>query len=265
MKYAFMSFSTPKLTLKEMLTLARELGYDGIEPRLDAGHAHGLEVAATAQERSRIKRQAAESGIALACLATSLKYADPSGTEKMLQDTRERIDLAGDVGAPAVRVFGGGIPKGTSREDAIGLLVKSLTAVADHAAERRVTLCLETHDDWCDPAHVAAVVGRVNHPAVGVNWDIMHPVRAGKATVEESFETLRPWIRHLHVHDGDKKENKMVPMGEGDIDHRRAIALLMTSDYAGYLSGEWIDWEPWEIHLPREIAVLKGYEREVRG
>ena len=43
MRYSFMSFSTPQLKLKEMLALANKLGYDGIEPRLDANHAHGNE------------------------------------------------------------------------------------------------------------------------------------------------------------------------------------------------------------------------------
>ena len=29
-------------------------------------------------------------------------------------------------------------------------------------------------------------------------------------------------------------------------------------------SGEWIGWEPYEVHLPRELAMLKKYESELR-
>ena len=264
MKYAFMTFSTPELTLTEVLATARDYGYDGIEPRLDAKHRHGIEVAASAAERAAIRRQVAESGIALACLATSLSYADPAKTAVMLQETHERIDLAGDLGVPVIRVFGGVIPAGVSREAAVALLISSLRSVADHAAQRKVTVAMETHDDWCDPQHVAAVMRGVNHPAVAVNWDIMHPVRTGFATIEASFFALRPWIRHLHVHDGVGTNVKMVAIGTGEIDHRRAVQLLLTIDYTGFISGEWINWEDYRIHLPRELATLKGYECETR-
>jgi sugar phosphate isomerase/epimerase len=118
---------------------------------------------------------------------------------------------------------------------------------------------METHDAWCDPKNVAEVMKQVNHPAIGVNWDIMHPVRTGHATIDESFEALKPWIRHLHIHDASKETGKLVPIGQGFIDHRRAIELLLTISYDGYMSGEWINWEdPYEVHLPRELATLKA-------
>jgi len=140
-------------------------------------------------------------------------------------------------------------------------LVEALSGVAEHAAERDVTLCLETHDAWCNPKQVTEVLKLVNHPAIGVNWDVMHTVRIGHATIEESFEMLKPWIYHLHVHDGKRGENGLVPIGTGDTDHKRVIELLQTISFCGYLSGEWIDWESYEIHLPRELATLKGYEQ----
>ncbi len=253
-----MSFSTPSLSLAEMLDTALRYGYDGIEPRLDAKHAHGVEAGATAGERESIRKLAADRGVAIACLATSVKYADPAETDEMIRQTHERIDLAGDVGAPAIRVFGGRLPDGLTREQAADQLVRSLRDVADHARERSVTICLETHDDWCDPAHVAAVLSRVNHPAVAANWDIMHPIKRGGATMDSAFEALKPWIRHLHVHDGT--DAGLVPIGTGDIDHRRAVELLRTIDYQGFISGEWINWEPYDIHLPRELAAVKVYE-----
>ncbi len=262
MKYAFMTFSTPELSLAEVLAAAKRLGYDGVEPRLDADHGHGVEVAATAAEREAVKQAFADAGVAAACLATSCRYADPETHDAMVADTHERIDLAGDVGCSRLRVFGGAFPETVTREQATELLAKGLSAAADHAGERGVTLCLETHDSWCDPAHVAEVLKRVDHPAVAANWDAMHPVRVTGATIDESFETLKPWIRHLHVHDGLNQSGKhqLMPMGEGAIDHKRVIELMATIPFDGYLSGEWIDWEPYETHLPRELAVLKGYE-----
>jgi sugar phosphate isomerase/epimerase len=264
MRYAFMTFSTPQLALADVLAVAKRFGYDGIEPRLDAKHAHGIEVTATAAERQGVRAQAAASGISLACLATSIQFADPAAEAVMVGQAHERIDLAGDVGAPAIRIFGGAVPKTLAREQAIEQVARCLSAVADHAARRGVWVCMETHDDWCDPAHVAAVLERVNHRAIACNWDVMHPVRMGLATVAQSFETLRRWIRHTHLHDGTTGDQiKMVPIGTGVIDHQTFLKLLKGSGYAGFLSGEWINWEPYETHLPRELATLKRLESAV--
>jgi sugar phosphate isomerase/epimerase len=51
----------------------------------------------------------------------------------------------------------------------------------------------------------------------------------------------------------------MVPVGEGDIDHKTAVELLERMGYDGYMSGEWINWQPYEEHLPRELATMKTY------
>ncbi len=263
MKYAFMTFSCPQATLAEALALAKRFGYDGIEPRISASHGHGIEFDMPAADRAAAARQTADAGVALCCVATSCRYADPALTAAMLDDTRRAVDLAADVGAPAIRVFGGKLGEGLSRDDAIDLLADSLASVADHAAERGVTLCVETHDDWCNPAHLAAALAKVDHPAVMANWDIMHPVRFAGVPMAEAFETIKPWIRHVHFHDGapEGEGYPLKPVGTGQIDHAAAVRLLETLDGEFYLSGEWIRWdEPYEVYLPRELATMKGYE-----
>jgi len=262
-RYSFMSFSCPDLSLDEMIAVARNYGYDGIEPRITSGHKHGIEPDSPQAFRKECARKAADNGIALSCVATSCRYADPETTREMTDDTRRAIDLAGDVGAPRLRVFGGPIPEGVTREAATDLLADAMRAVADHAAARAVAVCVETHDHWCDPKHMAEVMTRVNHPAIGVNWDIMHPVRVAKVTMDEAFETLQPWIRHVHFHDGVSEPDGGITLkriGEGQIDHRRAVQLLEGAGYADFLSGEWINWEPYETHLPRELAAMKQFE-----
>jgi len=263
MKYAFMSFSTPKVKLAEMLAMAKLLGYDGVEPRIAEGHAHGVEVEAGAAERKEFKRLPAGAGVAICCVATSCQYSDPKETDRQVAETRKAIDLAADIGAPRIRVFGGPLAEGLRRYEAIRLVAGALRSVADHARDRGVTVCLETHDDWCDPAHVAELMRRVDHPAIAVNWDFMHPGRAPGATVDESFALLKPWIRHVHFHDGICRGGKidLKPVGQGEVDVRRAVELLEGIGYEGYLSGEWINWEPAEVHLPRELAAIKSYER----
>jgi len=262
MKYSFMSFSCPQLTLGELLATARRFGYEGVEPRIDRQHKHGVEISASAAQCKEIKKQAAGNGITLSCIATSCAFADPDITKQNVEHALKCVDLAADVGAGRIRVFGGSLAKDQKREEAVRIVADALRAVADHAKGRGVTVCMETHDDWCLPEDVAAVMRLANHPAVAVNWDIMHPVRVCKLTMDQAFETLKPWIRHLHIHDGVPGSAQLVPIGSGGIDHKRAVELLLTIPYEGYLSGEWINWsDPYEKHLPRELAIMKSYER----
>jgi sugar phosphate isomerase/epimerase len=262
LKYSFMTFSTTELTLAQDLDVARRYGYDGIELRIDANHKHGVEVATGPGERAAIRKAFADAGIAAACVATSLTYADPQKTTAMLEQTHERIELTADIGAPTMRVFGGNLPDGVTREQAYERVALSLSEVASHAKERGVTLAFETHDAWTDPRDVAEVLRRVAHPNIACNWDILHPVRTKKASLEESFSILEPWIRHLHIHDGSGDGIKSVPIGTGIIDHRTVLKCLKSIAFTGFLSGEWINWEPYETHLPREIGTLRKYELE---
>ena len=106
MQYAFMTFSTPQLTLPQCLTLASTLGYDAIEPRIDSDHAHGIQVQTPASQRAELRRQLDDAPVRVGCLATSVRFADPQ--------------IARDFGVEAteaervVEVVGGACPEHSS-------------------------------------------------------------------------------------------------------------------------------------------------------
>ena len=260
--YSFMTFSCTELDWDGVLAAAARFGYDGVEPRAQARHAHGIETSTTDEERQTIRAKAEAASIAISCLATSCRYAldEPAELDAMMDDSRDLIRLAGDIGAPCLRVFGGALPEGMARGDASRRVSDCLASLAPDARAAGVTLCIETHDSWCDARDLAAIVERVAHPHVAVNWDIMHPCRVG-LTIDEAFAAVGPYVRHSHFHDGKTAERgfNLCPIGEGDVDHRRAVALLQQSGYTGHMSGEWINWTPWEEHLPQELAAMRSY------
>lgn len=268
-----MTWSTPDLDLDSVLETAKRFDYEGVELRIGRGRhhgfetsqKHGVEINTDPPTRQAIRRKIAESGIIACCIATSCSYADPTQTEIQIDETIESIDLASDMGIATLRVFGGVLPQGVSREQAIDCVSSSLRSVADHAQQRNVIVCMETHDDWCHPDHVAQVMQRVDHSAIAVNWDIMHPVRSAGFSMDQSYEILKPWIKHVHFHDGTVQTEPLVmkPIGEGDIDHRRALERLIADGYDGFLSGEWIEWEPYETHLPRELQTMRRLEKAI--
>jgi sugar phosphate isomerase/epimerase len=262
MKYAFMTFSNPTWTLDETLSAAKRYGYDGVELRIDSNHRHGVELSSAAAQRAAAKQKAHDSGIAICCIATGCSFADPTTATQSVEQAKAAIDQAAEVGAGVIRVFGGRIPADVSRERATESIVESLRALGAKAEARGVDVAIETHDDWCDPQHVVAILRQVNHPRIGANWDYQHTARVAKVSAEDAFATLKPYIKHVHFHDGTMDADKLVflPVGQGAYDHRCVLHLLGSVNYDGYLSGEWIDWEPADVHLPRELAAMKAFE-----
>ena len=256
-----MSFSTPDLNLDETLRLAKQYGYDGLEPRIDAGHKHGIEVDAGKVYLTEAKKKAEDIGIAYSCIATSCSYADPSSSIGNIEKTKKALELAAQIGAPVIRVFGGQIPDSVSRNQSADSVTNALIQLSAYAEQCNVTVCIETHDSWCHPKHIAEILKNVNHPYIAANWDLMHPMLTALYPIDKSYELLKSYIKHVHVHDGvvSEKGREMVPMGTGVVDHKTALQLLKEAGYAGYVSGEWINWEPYEIHLPREIEIMRSY------
>lgn len=269
-KLAFMSFVAPEWSLKEMCAAAIRYGYDGIEPRAEADHRHGVEITATKKQRREARALVADCGIGMACIATSRTYALPNATlADSVELTKRYIELARDCGCECLRVFGGGTPEGMEFAAAKGQVIAGLDACKEEACCAGVYLCLETHDSYCHTADVVEILEAVANPFVVANWDIMHPFRTGE-TMAQSCAALRPYIQHCHFHDGtwpeeepDKLELSL--MGEGKIPHDEALRLLGAMGYEGYISGEWISYLPPEQILPHDARVMREYIAAARG
>lgn len=269
MTLAFMTFVAPEWSLEQHLAAAIRYGYDGIEPRCAAGHAHGIELSTTKAQRQALRAQCADCGVGLPALATSLRYnfPDPAQVAEMVEETKRYLQLAADLGAPNIRVFGGMPPdEGVSKEEGARRVAEGLAQCLETADSCGVNLCLETHDFFCRAEHAALVVNAVNHPRLGFNWDMLHTARFGE-TPGESWQHLAGRVYHCHVHDytwNPENPNEMTGamMGEGMVPHAETIRLLKAAGYEGALSGEWIaEWAAEEI-LPQAAGALRRWIAE---
>jgi sugar phosphate isomerase/epimerase len=265
MKLSFMTWVCPDWDVNQILTAAIRYGYDGVEPRVEAKQRHGIDLDTTKKQRKEFRSQFADCGIEMSCLATSRTFSSADAAERgeSVELACRYIDLAADLGCAHIRVFGGAIPEGVSREEAHKYVAESLRRCGEHVGDREVYVCLETHDHFSRAADAAETVRLAAHPKVGIVWDVMHPFRAGDS-MEVAFEAVKPFVRHCHIHDGQLPEGPGGPvelalMGEGDIPHDEAIRLLAGMSFQGHLSGEWISFLPPDEVLPHDERVLRGY------
>ena len=247
MKISFMTFACPVYTFDQVVSLALRQGYGGIEFRCDSEHKHGVMVESSKAQRVEFRRKLGDAGLEACCLATSLQFVQKEAAEEALA----RIELAVDMGCPGLRVFCGPLAQGMSIEDAILRVARNLRRVAERASYAGVRLWLETHDSISKGVHAGRIVRLVNHPAVGINWDNMHPYRNGES-LKTTWEAIGPFVQHTHFHDSLASPRKgqsgaspdqvvITPFGEGELPIQRMYDLLRFAGYEGYFSGEWFE------------------------
>lgn len=238
---ATMSSVCPDWSLDEVLAGMKRHGYKGLEPRVEWGHQCGIEAELSAAGRREVKDKVAGEGLEICCIATSARMAAADEAERAghVEDLRKYIDLAGDLGCPYIRTFGGPRSHEVELAPIVEYVAEGYRQVTAQAADAGVTVLMETHDEWSCSAPVRAVIEAVDNPNLQVLWDIMHPQRMMEKPAE-TFQTIGDYTRHLHAHDGSYVDGKMQvgPLGHGAIDHAIPLALLQEFGFSGYFSVE---------------------------
>jgi sugar phosphate isomerase/epimerase len=253
MRLAFSTLGCPQWSFGDILAYGREYGFDGVAFRGVRGELDLTKVPEFAPaERPRSSERLRRAGLEVSMLLTStrLMLIDSDELARSLASARAHIDLAADLGAPAIRVFGGPLQIGLSRAAATQRAAERLRGLGDHAATRGVLVLLETHDDFTDPAFVKQVMEAAWHTSVGVLWDIHHPFRLLNRSLADAWRDLRPWVKACDLKDSLADDAarlgyRYVKIGEGDLPLDEALTLLREAHYDGWLTFEWEKmWHP---------------------
>ena len=266
MKLGVSTLGCPDWTLDEILTRVPGYGYEGIElrglgPDLDLTKAPAF----TASAIEGTVRRFADAGLAVCGVDTSCSFTDPdaSARERALEEGRRAVDLAAALGAPTVRVFGGGIADEVGRPDAVKRVASALVELGEYAESvGTVLVVLETHDAFSTGAQAADVLRQAAHPRVRALWDLHHPFRQGEAPAE-TFDALGPYVEQAHVKDS-KPGGTYCLLGEGDIPILPMLRLLKSGGYDGWINLEWEKrWIPAladpSVAFPQYAALLREY------
>lgn len=266
MKLTYTSLACPGWTIEEAVRAAKGYGYAAIEWRLADGAI--IEPDVSADRRRRLREVPAAHGIEVACLDSSCRVVqrEPKERAATIEAGQRMLDVAADIGAPFLRVFGGEVPANTTRTSLLDSAAAVLHALADYGAERGVTVILETHDAWTNSEDVRALVQAAALPAIKVLWDTHHTYRFGEAP-SQTLALLGDAIAYVHIKDSrlstsDPGAWTYCLLGEGDVPLREMCEALKKRGYAGYLSLEWEKkWHPDiaepDIALPQAVAYLR--------
>ncbi|WP_415950479.1 sugar phosphate isomerase/epimerase family protein [Streptomyces sp. KLOTTS4A1] len=256
MKLAFSTLGTPGLPLPDALRLARTHGYHGIELR--AHPEEPVHPGLSGAERARAAGQFEEAGVEVVGIAGYPRVAAPGADGPVLDEIRELLGLARDLGAPFVRVFPGG-GSGQSAGEADAAAVRRLACAAPQAAELGVRILLETHDSHREGAAVGRVLEAVGHQGTGALWDVMHTWLGGEQP-DVSFGALSPYLGYVQVKDiATAEDTAPLALGAGVLPLTECVEVLSRRGWDG-----WLCWEYEKRWYPQaaELSGLLGAGRE---
>lgn len=229
MKLALLTYNLAKTwDLDHIIQAAKDYGFAGIEFRVEANHAHGVELERTAQERKEILNRIQDAYLEVACLGTSSRFEnpDPAERKKMIDRTKRYIELASDLNCERIRVFGNDIPAGADREEVVEYVAESLTTLGEFAEPYGVDVLLEMHGQFNYWGFSRTAVEIADHPNVALLYNC-DPRDLVAGSVASTYSRIRGWVRHVHMH-----------AFVGPYPYPELFDLLQDDGYEGYCSSE---------------------------
>jgi L-ribulose-5-phosphate 3-epimerase len=120
-------------------------------------------------------------------------------------------------------------------------LIERTRMLADAAGENNIILLMETGQE--SAGELGEFLEKLNHPALGVNFDPANMIMYGKGNPVEAAGVLSPWIKHVHIKDALLTKTPgtwgtEVVWGTGEVDADKFLKALKSAGYAGTLAIE---------------------------
>ncbi len=249
------------------------IGYTGVEVMADVPHAWPAYL--LPEQRAGLRAELDRHGLAVSNVNAFMmhavddprqKYWHPSWVEPdphyrriRVDHTKRALSLAKELGAKCVTTEPGGpVAPGASWAAALKLFVEELKPVLDHAEREGVLLLVEPEPDLLIETadQYLEFLGRVQSPALGLNFDIGH-FYCVKDDPADTVRKLAPHIRHVHLEDiaATRVHHHLIP-GEGVIDFVGVLRALGEVGYAG-----WVTVELYTCHEAPDDAARVARER----
>ena len=262
MKISLTSLGCPAWDLDTILARGHEYGYDGVDFRGLQGEIDITKLPAFTSGAAETRRKITDAGLECSGIATSITVCDAAKAQANIDEAKRTIAVAHALGAPNVRVFGGGDLTKFSHAELAVTGLKSVESILALDGAETLHWLFETHDNWVKSADCRLLLDRIANPAFGALWDIGHTPRVGGETPQETYAAIGPRVGYTHVKDAlyDPAHKlamadgwRYVTPGQGQLPLAEAIALLKAHGYNGWFMFEHEKrWHP-ELAEPEDI------------
>ena len=193
-----------------------------------------------------------------------LHHKEADIRQKNLDEGKRFIDLAQKLNCSYIRVFPNDFPNDQTHEETIALIVNGLKYLGDYAADKNVTVLMETHGKVVYVKDILNIMQQTNHPHVGLVWDAYNMWSVTKESPSTVYSNLKKYIKHAHIKDAKITNGKdeYVFLGEGTSPIFEAVDLLAKNNYKGYYSFEWE--KLWHPEIGDSAQAISSYTKTMK-
>jgi sugar phosphate isomerase/epimerase len=271
--FGFSTLGCPEWDAETVVNRAATFGYGGIEWR--GGDAGTVRPTWASARRLALRRALERRHLRSIAITTYSNFitGDEWARKRSIDDVRDHLLLARDLGAASVRVFLGVRDDDVDDDVLAQRAIAGLTALLEAAHRLGVGLAIEPHDDHVRREAILAVLDALPDASIGVVWDIANAWAAGEEP-DDGLGAYDGRIDYIQVKDGTGRGSswRLCRLGAGDVPIARALeAVLWRSRERGEepppVSVEWEKaWHPElesaEIALPAALDWLVEHARE---
>jgi sugar phosphate isomerase/epimerase len=252
----------PRAERRRYLPLVKAMGFDAVEVPVDE--------AADEHTARALARELQEHGLDIGAVRAGGALNHPLSAARAVQKLERAVRYAGWVGAPVVNTAlvsppthpdgpgsgrqGEQVSQGASRtasEQDFMLTAERLRSAGYMAADMNVSIAIEVHqgslaDTSAATLHLLDLVGLTNvgaNPDLGnIYWHYEYPDETAEAAIVALAPRAVYWhcknLRRQHIPELRRSFFQRVPLPDGDLDYRFAIAAMLDAGYDGYLAVE---------------------------
>ena len=206
-----------------------EAGFDAVELRTT--HKHGVEITLTPAQRAEVRKQFEASPIKIGGLGTTCEFhaADPAVVRKNIDETKEWVKLAKDLGSPSVKVRPNGLVKDVPEEKTLEQIGKSLAECAKFAGDNGIRIQLEVHGSETQRVpRIRKIFDYAGNPsALRACWN-SNQTDLMDGGFDANFKLLKDQIGQIHMRDLMLEEYPF----------RKLISNLAEMKFQGYCFAE---------------------------
>jgi sugar phosphate isomerase/epimerase len=212
--------------------------------------------------------------------ATDFVHLAPTSRLEQVKLAYAVIEEAVRIGAQFVRLLPGYRKPGIGDDDALQMVVESVSAVARYAYNAGIAVVLEPHGDVVYSAETLRYIAEQVHSGVfGANADLCTFLLSGLDPVSECA-AIADLCRFAHLNDVRRVSDTYsgyrygsvdghhyagTAVGYGEIDIRQCLQGLVSAGFQGPFSVEYLGMEGASKGVPRSLEKVRTILQEVRG
>lgn len=251
MRVSLCTISNKETAVEEVVALAGEVGYDGVEVWGDDHVGDGGEAACR-----RITDAAADAGVTVPVYSSYLR----AGTDGFAADLPHEVTVADRLGADLIRVWAGDEEYGDHDPAHFDRVAADLREVAERAADVGVGVTVEKHPGTLTNTLNGAreVLDAVDRSNCGLNYQPGFSVPAD--TIAREVEALGPRTNHCHLQAvRERGSTHRCPLSEAFYDVEGVVDGLRSAGFDGYASVEFVTEErPYREAVADDLEYLRS-------